>query len=244
MIVNARLKFILLILLGVFILFFFVFIYFYQEFIPEPESQPNIQITPLSKSKKLTPEEEIELQKKAAEIIKTNDFNRCQEIENQIYRTVCINNIALNLAEEKQDISYCQKLDDKLISIASCERQVLLKKSQDKEDINICNETENSKIQKECEGSFWPSLAIKKKEINLCDNISTEQEKNSCYDNYLFQQEFMKSESNFDCQKFYSQQVKLDCPIYKENILNKKPIACDALKSDLFFNYCSFISRH
>lgn len=240
MMFNSNLKFIILILLGVFILLFFILIYFYQESIPEPEIQPSIQTAPLSEPEKLTSEKEIELQKKAAEIIKTNDFNKCQEIKNELYNTVCVNNIALNLAEEKQDISYCQKLDNKLVSIAGCERQVLLKKSQDKKDIDVCNETKNSEIQKECKDNFWPLLALKKKDINLCENITTEQEKNSCYDNYLFQEEFVKSEKSFDCGKFYAQQVKADCEIYKESILNKKPADCNSFKSDLFFNYCLF----
>ena len=236
MIISSKLKFILLIFLGVLILFFVGLLYFYREpvlnFIFKPDGQSNIQTGPL------TAEEEIKLQEKAAEIIKTGDFDKCQEIENQIYRTVCINNIALNLAQEKQDISYCQKLDDELVSIAGCERQVLFTKSQDKEDINVCNETKNSEIQKECQESFWPSLALNKKDINLCNNITVEQEKNSCRDNYLFKQEFTKSESDFDCQRFYSQQVKSDCQIYKENILNKKSIACNIFESDLFLNYC------
>jgi len=58
------------------------------------------------------------------------------------------------------------------------------------------------------------------------------------YLNYLFKQEFTKSESDFDCQRFYSQQVKSDCQIYKENILNKKSTACNIFESDLFLNYC------
>jgi len=236
MIISSKLKFILLIFLGVLILFFVGLFYFYREpvlnFIFKPDGQSNIQTGPM------TVEEEIKLQEKAAEIIKAGDFNKCQEIENQIYRTVCINNIALNLAQERQDISYCQKLDDELVSIAGCERQVLFTKSQDKEDINVCSETKNSEIQKECQKSFWPSLALNKKDIDLCDNIIVEQEKNSCRDNYLLKQEFAKSESDFDCQRFYSQQVKSDCQIYKENILNKKSIACNIFESDLFLNYC------
>lgn len=231
MIVGSKPKFILLALLGVFILFLSVCIYIYLKPLPEPEILPVTQIIPL------TPEEEIKLQEKAAEIIKTNDFDKCQEIENQLYRTVCINNIALNLAEETQDISYCQRLDDELVSISNCEKQVLLKKSLDKEDINVCDETKNSEIQKECKENFWLFLAREKKDIKLCDNITIEQEKNSCYDYYLFQEEFIKSESNFDCQRFYSQQVKLDCQICREMILNKKPITFDSFKSDLFLNY-------
>jgi len=49
---------------------------------------------------------ELQLQEQAGAIIKTKDFNRCDEIKDEMYHTVCINNIALNLAQETQDISY------------------------------------------------------------------------------------------------------------------------------------------
>lgn len=216
----------ILVLLIVFILSFLIFFYFFEK-----ERKQVI-------TGKLTQEQEMELQERASEIIKTNDFGKCQEIENEMYRTVCINNIALNLAREKQDVSYCQKLDDKLISVAGCERGIVLNKSLEKEDINICLEAENNEIKKECQESFWQNLAFKKGDIRFCDNISDEEKKIFCRDSYLFGAEFVKSASGFDCEKFQLLEAESDCRIYKENISAKKDADCKVFKSNLFLNYC------
>jgi len=196
-------------------------------------------------SEELKVDEEIALQKKAAEIIKTEDFSQCEEIENQMYKAVCINNIALNLAEKNQDVSYCQRLDNKLVKIANCERRIVFKKSQDKENIAICSEARDKEVQKECQNSFWPSLAVKKQDINLCDNILVKEEKNNCKNNYLFEK-LIGTEDSFDCQKFIDQQLKEDCQKYRENILKigERTINCNIFKSDLFLNYCYLITNY
>jgi len=218
-----------------------VFVYFFQEPLPpDPRPSPGPSPSPLPGLKPLTPEEELELQKRAAEIIKTKNFDSCTEIENELYRTVCINNIALNLAEETQDISYCQRLDDKLVSVANCERNVLLEKSLDKEDIGICDETSNSEVQKVCQDVFWQSLALEKGDSSVCEGAGEEEERNACFDIYLFNQEFLESEADFDCQKFYSQDVKEDCESFKE-MLSTDEMNCGTLASSLFLDRCFLI---
>ena len=191
----------------------------------------------------LTIEKEIEIQEQVVEIIKTSDFNKCVEVQNEIYRIACINNIALNLAQEEQDIGYCQKIDDKLMSIASCEIRVLFKKSLDQEHISICNETANKEIQQQCKDRFWPLLAVKKENIDLCQNTFTDDDKIVCIDNYIFEQEFIKNENNFDCKKFNAQQSVSDCRIYKEQVSNNELNDCYIFESDLFVNYCFLKTR-
>lgn len=228
---NSKIKF--AILIGVLVLAFLtVYLYktpilnFFQKEITEQKE-------------KIEPKTELQLQEQAGEIIKMKDFKRCDEIKDETYKTVCINNIALNLAQEKQDISYCQKIDDKLIPIKDCERQVIFTKSLEKEDINICKETQNQEIQKQCQDSFWPSLALAKNDVNLCNNALAEQEKSFCRDNYLFQKEFVQDAKVFVCEKFNDIQVGEDCKNFKENIGEPKtPELCANLKSNLFLNYC------
>jgi len=208
----------------------FGFVYYYLEIVQK-------DITTL------TQKQEIEIQDQVSEIIKTNDFDKCVEVQNEIYRTACVNNIALNLAQEKQDISYCQKIDDKLMSIASCETRVLFKKSLDQEHISICNETANKEIQQQCKDRFWPLLAVKKENIDLCQNVFIDDDKAVCVDNYIFQKEFISNENDFDCTEFDTQQSKSDCKIYKEKALNNTLNDCYIFESDLFINYCFLKTR-
>jgi len=155
-----------------------------------------------------------------------------------MYHTVCINNIALNLAQETQDISYCQKIDNKLVPIRDCESQVIFKKSLDKESIAICDETKDQELQKQCRNSFWPSLALKKQDNKLCDNIQTEPEKTFCYDNYVLQKEFTQDAANFKCAEFSDKQVRLDCTSYQANSKQLTMEMCNQFKSGLFLNFC------
>ncbi|MEA3344190.1 MAG: hypothetical protein U9Q16_00700 [Patescibacteria group bacterium] len=191
----------------------------------------------------LTVEQEIELQEQVVGIIKTNDFNGCDQIEDEIYRTACVNNIAMNLAQEKQDISYCEKIDNKLMSIASCERRVLFKKSLAEEHISICNETENNEIQQQCKDRFWPLLAVKKGDIDLCQNVFIDDYKVLCVNYYIFEQEFLKNEKNFDCKKFNLEQFVSDCRIYKEQVSSNELNDCYIFESDSFVNYCILKTR-
>ena len=92
-------------------------------------------------------DEKIRLQEQVAEIIKTKDFSLCDEMKDKVYFTVCNNNIALNLAQERSDLSYCQKIDNTLVLIEECERQVIFKKSLLKENIEVCDETQNHKLK-------------------------------------------------------------------------------------------------
>lgn len=222
---NSKKKSIILIAV---LIFLFVLSYFYRA-----------PIVDFFKTwQKIEPRNEIKLQEQTAEIIKTKDFGQCEKIDDELYKTVCRNNISLNLAQETQDISYCQKIDNKLISIEDCERQVIFQKSLDKEDINVCKETQNQELQKQCQDAFWPSLALKNSDVNLCNNALAEQEKNFCRDNYLFQKEFIQNTAQFNCQKFTDEQVKADCKIYKESLGKQAHIVCTDLKSNLFSNYC------
>lgn len=233
-----------IITLAVILFFIILAAIFYFQVLKKPEIGQPLSVEQLQQMLETAPaagpeaNAEIKLQEQAGAIIKTKDFNRCDEIKDEMYRTVCINNIALNLAQETQDISYCQKIDNKLVPIRDCEAQIIFQKFLDKEDINVCKETKNQELQKQCQESFWPSLALKKENIKLCDQVEIEKERNYCHDNYLFQKEFIQDAANFKCAEFFDKQVQLDCKAYQANSKQLTMETCGKFKSNLFLNFC------
>ena len=116
--------------------------------------------------------EELKLQEQTAEIIKTNNYNECDKIEDAMYKKVCINNIALKLAEETLDISHCQKLDNELVPRDDCERNVIASKSIKNDDISACLETKNQELQAQCQDNYYIQFSQKKDDIGICEQAS------------------------------------------------------------------------
>lgn len=200
-----------------------------------PASQKSLKASLADENKS----DEQKLQERVSAIVAGKDFGRCNEIQDEMYRKVCINNIALNLAQEKQDASYCQKMDGKLMSVADCESQVVPQKALEQQDVKICQEAETSEIQTACYENFWLDSALQKSDIKLCENLATSQEKDICFDRYLFQKEFFENSGDFQCNKFRQQQVQADCKTYQSNFSDAKFNPCQKLKSREFSAYCS-----
>lgn len=223
------------------ILFGAVFYWFFGQFRDMFLRQaPTTATTTISESS-LSNEQILRLQEQVGEIIASKDFSKCDNVSSPYYRTVCINNIALNLAQEKQDITYCQRLDDRLLSIYECEASIVFGKSLANEDIGVCAETKNDILRKRCEKNFWPSLALKKADINLCNNVQPE-EKIVCRDRYIFEKEFANQPTDvikkFNCLKFEDKQTRADCALYKGSDFKIGSNICARLRSPLFVNYC------
>jgi hypothetical protein len=180
---------------------------------------------------------EEELQNQVAQIVDTKDSSKCNEIQDQTYQTVCRNNIALNDAQEKKDASYCQKVDNRLISIADCERDVVPRKALDQKDIKVCDEATIPEVRESCQADFWSNLAQAENNIKECDNLAAGAERDECLDVYFLKNEFMTGKS-LDCNKFASQQAKKDCGAYKEIFNNRDIQACSNLKTDFFIALC------
>lgn len=178
---------------------------------------------------------EIKLQEQAADIIKSKDFSRCDEISDPTYKTVCVNNIAMNVAQETGDVSYCDKMDNKLVPKEDCERQAVFAKSVENEDIKVCEGATIELVRRDCENGLWQSLAFKRGDIKLCENIKTENEKNYCHDNYLLNKEFAGKINKLDCNSLREVQAQEDCRQVKKNAAQ----ACRAVQSTLFTDYCS-----
>ena len=191
----------------------------------------------------------LKFQEKVSEIIKTENFDECEKVEDDFYRKVCVNNIALNLSQKKQDISYCQKIDNELVPQEDCERQVIFAKSIEKEDINVCMETKNQELQKLCQDSFYYQLAVKKEDINICDRAPEQKQNDFCHNVFLASKNMGQNFETFDCALFKGEDVKDDCKYLKDSLKKDAPDSaqitrrpnqevCYGLKTNIFYPFC------
>lgn len=166
----------------------------------------------------LSSEKEVELQQQASDLIKTKDFSKCRDINSEMYQKVCINNIALVLADETGNVSYCQKLDGELVSIEYCERSVVMDKSVRDEDIGVCKQANNKNTIIECEDQYYISLAISKNDKSKCNDISDTASKIFCLDNFTFRNGFIENINiEFDCNEFQGTEARQDCETFNKN---------------------------
>jgi len=227
----------ILIVLGVIAVFALLIAVFNKKiFVPGTEKQPV-----KNEETALSPEDEVKLQKQIAPIIKNGDMKACEQIGNAMYRSVCINNIALQKAEETKDISFCQYLDGELVPREHCEREVIFKKSMETESATACQETTNEALKKECEDSFGTRLALEKNDPSWCDRS---QIPNECKDMVALGR-FSTDPRNLDCASFSTEDAKNDCTSLKPLFLSATPDfaklteTCTIVKSPIFSHVCA-----
>lgn len=191
----------------------------------------NIPTRILSQEEKVS--QELGFQTQVAGIIKTKDLTKCGAVNDATYSAVCINNIALNLAQEQNNISYCSHLDDKLVSRAQCEQQVVFQKSIKEENIAVCKESTFSDIVKKCEESFYTSLALKKNDVTVCSQNPDESKRALCHD------QVMVSESNVSMDFSKLSCDKLQTPFAKDDCASFKKIASPQAKPEAIVSFCS-----
>lgn len=174
-------------------------------------------------------------------IIATKDVTRCSELGNAHWETVCVNNIALVLAEENQDISYCNKLDNILIERNDCVRQIILQKAIKAENSTPCQEAQDNVMRSECENRLYQILASQKSDGALCQKITDQAKASTCRDNYLLEHEFIGNEKSFDCTRLGNQDVKDDCVYAKKAVIDGKSMTsvCNKMKSPQFTALCA-----
>ncbi len=177
---------------------------------------------------------EIELQQQVAVLIKSKDFSSCSQVDDNLYKKVCVNNIALNLAYEKLDITYCQKLDDELVSIDDCVSTVAFQGAIENNDITFCKDIIDDELQKDCEVSFYQQMSIIDENVALCDNLEEDLRVN-CVNSYYLQTEFAVDLDNFACSKLIGDDLQSDCEIMKNAESN---FSCSSLKSYEVSSYC------
>jgi hypothetical protein len=206
---------------------------------------PKQPIQAVSKEKKTSINEEKTLDQRVADIIKTGNLDLCQKIEDQTFKTVCTNNIAFNLAKEKDDPSYCQKLDNNLMSVADCEREVVANKALGEGNISICEQASDESVKDQCKNSFYWKLALTKDDINICNQIQQKDQLEYCHNNYLINKKFRGNTKGFDCLQLEGNDVQVECKKMQDligtiNTMHKfpNPDLCSQFKTSLFNNYC------
>jgi len=211
-----------------------------ESFISLSQSQP---IQKSSQEASVGKDQTVE--QRVADIIKTGNFGLCQEIKDQTFRTVCTNNIALNLAKEKKDVSYCQKLDNHLVPIADCEQEVIHDKALEEENISICGQASDESVRNLCRENFYLELSLIKNDINICNQIQKEDQSEYCYNSYLVNKKFRSNIKGFDCLQLEGNDVRAECKKMQDligttNTMQKFPDneLCFQFKTSLFNDYC------
>lgn len=188
-----------------------------------------------------------------AQIIRAGNLTSCDDVNYKSadgvdYAKVCQNNIALNKAQETLDISWCKKLDGKLIGVENCERQILFSKLNKEKNLAVCDIAPNETLKKECQNGYWFTKSISDSDIVLCKNVvetavaKTEQATannpeaskqtnvSRCEENYYLEQ-LIKNPASADCFQFTTDFMKKDCETYKSTAKNPKTlfINCERL---------------
>jgi hypothetical protein len=167
----------------------------------------------------------------------------CESIGNDMYRKVCINNIALNKAQETNDITYCRHIDNELIPRADCERQVVNTLSLEKEDQAICDQATDTEVKTQCKESYHLALALKKNDASLCAQAANPA---NCTD-YFYLQQFTQDPAKVSCDAFSTPEAQADCATIKagDTATDQQSFMrfCQAKESDLFTSLCSMMGN-
>lgn len=192
---------------------------------------------------KLSIEDEIALQESVAGIVKTKNIETCLGVKDEMYRAVCRNNVALRLAEETLNVSYCEYLDDILVSKASCQQGVVFKKSIKEEDVNVCGLLPDPKLQQVCRNEFWinPSV-LTGKDVSFCEVAQAGSEQLLCKDAHVFYSQFVYAPIGFDCRKFLDDGAQKSCVALQDEG-NYSAASCLQVTQGFFRDFCLTASR-
>lgn len=188
---------------------------------------------------------ESDLQEQLSEVVGNKTFAKCDEIKDDFYKKVCVNNVAVELAKENLDLSYCEKVDGELISESYCQEQVLLLKFEKEETGDFCKELQDASEQENCFINFYNRLALQKDNADICQNIADTKQAELCHDNYIVSKIFTQNQGKIDCSLLKNNDAKSDCENIKLNILSSDPTLppkmnekCLLLKTRIFTPYC------
>ncbi len=196
-------------------------------------------------SEELTPEKELALQQQVAPLIKAGEMSACEQVLNSTYKIVCTNNIALNKAKETNDISWCQYLDDKLISKASCEQPIILKMAVAEKDASICQKASDEKLKTQCLDSFYISRATTEQNPQVCDEDSNKDRADWCWNNFQVRQILTAQDDNGTasvCSLLRGTDVQTSCAeifsAMEDQNTEALNLACQNQKTNLFALFC------
>jgi hypothetical protein len=153
-------------------------------------------------------------------IIQSGDAAKCEAVnavsDGVNYETVCRNNIAWNTAQANLDIHACDGLDNKLMSVADCQRSVVGKLIAKDTSLAVCDQFV-SDIKNFCVNNYWSMLAVAQHDPSLCQhlNSSSSQASASCEENVLLAS-ISSATSTPECSVFTGA-AETDCTNYTQS---------------------------
>lgn len=190
-----------------------------------------LPIGPLTKEARETKQQAV-----AATIAK-GDLSACDAYANLVidganYRTVCRNNIAMNLAMQNLDPAYCQQLDGMLMNKLDCMEKVFNVIVGNASEISACNSFQQNALVERCKNLFLIKEAKRRGDPLVCSTIADESKRITCRDE-AFLVEFGLNSKDFNCSLF-SSDLEYDCTAFRRMLAptsSERPLACEDLKT-------------
>ncbi len=126
-------------------------------------------------------------QEQLGKIIKGKDLAACDKISTEKDSVICRNTIALTLAKEKLDASFCEKLDNKE-NQANCQKAVLYDKAE-LQGVEVCQQAGTEEEKRDCEKEYYFTMAIQKNDAAQCVNLKNEEDISKCREDFSQWQE-------------------------------------------------------
>jgi hypothetical protein len=181
-------------------------------------------------------EREAQLQAQADELIATNDLSRCEEIADDMYRKVCINNVAINQAMETGDASWCELVDGELLQEEDCRSFAGIQNTPE-----VC-EALSGEERTNCFYGLVFAEAVSLEDPSLCGQLEDEASVVICHNQTILAGE---SPGAFSCDLLQGVDVQTDCRYINtavtEAIRAEEPpdIDCNNLLTGYFEPLCS-----
>ena len=112
--------------------------------------------------------------------IGTSDLDRCQSIDSEELAVVCVNNIAYDLAIKNSDIKWCSYLDDEMLRVDDCEREILLNNALEQLDTSVCEMASSESVRDDCTTAVLYQKALSEMDKEVCTLIPYEWQRNNC----------------------------------------------------------------
>lgn len=179
---------------------------------------------------------------KVGDAIATKDLASCDAFkgvpatDGADYYVICRNNIALTLAQEKHDPSYCDDLDGTLMSVSDCKRNVTVN-SATGGDLSACSAIASSTMQTACVTTYWAGQATRAKDPTLCSHITDSNLAAACGQQVLVA-ELVQNPAAFSCDQL-SGSLQSDCQLLQSAIKNKSIASCSGILDNRIRSACS-----
>ncbi|NTW26829.1 MAG: hypothetical protein HGA36_00675 [Candidatus Moranbacteria bacterium] len=139
----------------------------------------------------------------------------------------------INDAYLTANMAHCDSFSGEESLKQTCIDGVLFAQSVKDDSVAVCEKIANIETRNDCEEFFWNSVSQKKGKKELCLNISTEEGRVFCNNNFQFKKEFLLNPALFDCAAFSDDQMKSDCVAFKADQKN-----CELFVSTVFKEHC------